>query len=73
MDNRKKIGSLFCFCKNLAWNRTAIRTQIRTRVDGPLIRIGLLAPASIYSFHFFSLSLSRSPLSLSRVALLKER
>jgi hypothetical protein len=36
MGNRKRIGSLFCLSTNLARNRTAIRTQIRTRVDGPL-------------------------------------
>jgi hypothetical protein len=35
MGNRKRIGSYFCFCTNLARNRTAIRTQIRTRVDSP--------------------------------------
>jgi hypothetical protein len=35
MANKKRIGSLLCFCTNLARNRTAIRTQIRTRVDRP--------------------------------------
>jgi hypothetical protein len=35
MGNGKRIGSLFCLRTNLARNRTAIRTQIRTRVDGP--------------------------------------
>jgi hypothetical protein len=37
MGNRKRIVSLFCLCTNRARNRTAIRTQIRTRVDGPLL------------------------------------
>jgi hypothetical protein len=36
MGDRKRIGSLFCLRTNLARNHTAIRTQIRTRVDGPL-------------------------------------
>jgi hypothetical protein len=36
MGDRKRIGSLFCFLTNLARNRMAIRTQIRTRVDSPL-------------------------------------
>jgi hypothetical protein len=35
MGNRKIIGSLFCLRTNRARNRMAIRTQIRTRVDGP--------------------------------------
>jgi hypothetical protein len=37
MGNRKRIGSLICLPTNRARNRTAIRTQIRTRVDGPLL------------------------------------
>jgi hypothetical protein len=36
MGDRKRIGSLFGFRKNRARNRMAIRTQIRTREDGPL-------------------------------------
>jgi hypothetical protein len=36
MGNRKRIGSLFCLRTNRTRNRMAIRTQIRTRVDGPL-------------------------------------
>jgi hypothetical protein len=36
MGDRKRIGSLFCFLTNRARNLMAIRTQIRTRVDGPL-------------------------------------
>jgi hypothetical protein len=35
MGDRKIIGSLFCLGTNCARNRTAIRMQIRTRVDGP--------------------------------------
>jgi hypothetical protein len=35
MGDRKKIGSLFCFCTNRARNRMTIRTEIPTRVDGP--------------------------------------
>jgi hypothetical protein len=34
---RKRIGSLFCLRTNRARNRMAIRTEIRTRVDGPLV------------------------------------
>jgi hypothetical protein len=34
MGDRKRIGSLFGFLTNRARNRMAIRTQIRTRVDG---------------------------------------
>jgi hypothetical protein len=36
MGDRKIIESLLCSRTNWARNRTAIRTQIRTRVDGPL-------------------------------------
>jgi hypothetical protein len=36
MGNIKLIESLFCLRTNQARNRRAIRTQIRTRVDGPL-------------------------------------
>jgi hypothetical protein len=36
MGNGKRIGSLLCLHTNLARNRTAIRMQIRTRVEGPL-------------------------------------
>jgi hypothetical protein len=36
MGVRWRIGSLFGLNANRARNRTAIRTQIRTRVDGPL-------------------------------------
>jgi hypothetical protein len=36
MGDRKRIGSLFCLGTNCAQNRTAIRTQILTHVDGPL-------------------------------------
>jgi hypothetical protein len=36
MGDRKIIGFLFCFLKNRALNRMAIRTQIRTCVDSPL-------------------------------------
>jgi hypothetical protein len=35
MGDRKRIGSLFCLRTNRAGNRMAIRTEIRTRVDGP--------------------------------------
>jgi hypothetical protein len=37
IGDRKRIGSLFCLHTNRARNRTAIRTQIRTRVDGSLL------------------------------------
>jgi hypothetical protein len=36
MGDRNIIGSLFCFRRNRARNRTAIRMAIRTRVDSPL-------------------------------------
>jgi hypothetical protein len=36
MGNIKLIESLFCLRTNQVRNRRAIRTQIRTRVDGPL-------------------------------------
>jgi hypothetical protein len=36
MGDGKRIGSLFCLRTNRARNHMAIRTQIRTRVDGPL-------------------------------------
>jgi hypothetical protein len=42
MGDRKRIGSLFFLHTNHARNRTAIRTQIRTRVDGPLRTNGQL-------------------------------
>jgi hypothetical protein len=45
MGYRKKIGSLFCFRTNRARNRLAIRTQIRTRVDGPLGGCGVFGGA----------------------------
>jgi hypothetical protein len=35
MGDRKRIGSLFRLRNNRARNRTASRTEIRTRVDGP--------------------------------------
>jgi hypothetical protein len=35
MGDRKRIRSLFCFLTHRAMNRMAIRTQIRTLVDGP--------------------------------------
>jgi hypothetical protein len=38
MGERKRIGSLFCFLTNRARNRMAIRTEIRTRVDSPILR-----------------------------------
>jgi hypothetical protein len=36
MGSRKRIGSLLFLRTNRARNCPAIRTQIRTRVDGPL-------------------------------------
>jgi hypothetical protein len=38
MGDRKRIVPLFCFLANRARNRTVIRTQIRTSVDGPLVK-----------------------------------
>jgi hypothetical protein len=50
MGKRKRIGSLFCFCTNLARNRTAICTQIRTPVDSPLATEFNILPGSLMTF-----------------------
>jgi hypothetical protein len=51
MANSKIIGSLLFLRTNRARNCTAIRTQIQTRVDGPLASI----PDSQANHHFYYL------------------
>jgi hypothetical protein len=60
MGDRKRIGSLFCLPTNRARNRMAIRTEIWTRVDGPLAVLDVTSSAIHYNLKFAKLLMSIS-------------